>query len=167
MILNHYWTLMLTYSILGLSRNVRKDFAMSFLFNLVADGLRWIASVTGLTYNEINIVAYYIVLPFVYVALVDRILRRHILKAGYVLFWAVLLCVIRDFRVFSDWLFQRSVDFLLLFGRFGLNYVAASVVVCVVLPVLVFAGLCLWAFPSLRPRRNHLKNAPPASPPSG
>lgn len=140
---------------------------MSFLFNLVADGLRWIASVTGLTYNEINIIAYYIVLPFVYLALVDRILRRHILKLGYLLFWAVLLGVIRDFRVFSDGLFQRSVEFLLLFWRFGLNYVAASVVVCVVLPLLVFLGLCYWAFPSLRSLWHSRKKVPSDSPPSG
>jgi hypothetical protein len=152
---------------LGLARNDRNFSAMNTLFNLVADWLRWIAAVSGLTYNEINIVVYYIVLPFVYVALVDRILRRHILKVGYVLFWVVLLCVIRDFRGFSDWLFQRSVEFLLLFGRFGLNYVAASVVVCVVLPGLVFTALCLWAFPSLRPRWCYRKSAPPASPPSG
>ena len=45
------------------------------IFKLVAQTLNGIASVTGFTYNEINIIAYYILLPFVYVALIDRILR--------------------------------------------------------------------------------------------
>jgi hypothetical protein len=123
---------------------------MNLVFRIVADGLNWIASVTGFTYNEINIIAYYIVLPFVYVALIDRILKTHVLKIGYVLAWIVLIIFIPNFRAFSDGLFQYSVDFLLLFGHVGLNYVAASVVICVLLPAMVLGALCLFAFPSLR-----------------
>jgi hypothetical protein len=123
---------------------------MNFVFRIVADGLEWIASVTGFTYNEINIIAYYIILPFVYVALFDRIIKRHFLKIGYIVAWWIGILLIKDFKAFSDALFDYSVDFLLLFGKVGLNYVAASVVVCVVLPGLVFAVLCWLAFPWLR-----------------
>jgi len=123
---------------------------MNFVFRIVADSLDWIASVSGFTYNEINIIAYYIILPFVYVALIDRIIKKHFLKMGYAIGWLVLILSIKDFRAFSDVLFDDSVAFLLLFGKVWLNYVAASVVVCVVLPGLVFAGLCFLAFPSLR-----------------
>jgi len=125
---------------------------MNLVFRIVADGLNWIASVTGFTYNEINIIAYYIILPFVYVALLDRIFKKHVLKIAYVMAWAILLILLPNFRTFSDVLFQYSVDFLLLFGHFGLNYVAASVVICVLLPALVLAVLCLFAFPSLQRR---------------
>jgi len=123
---------------------------MNLVFQIVAGSLNWIASATGFTYNEINIIAYFIILPFVYVALIDRILKRHFLKVAYIVAWVVLILFIKDFRAFSDVLFKYSVDFLLLFGRVGLNYVAASVVICVVLPGLVFAALCFFAFPSLR-----------------
>jgi hypothetical protein len=123
---------------------------MNFVFRIVADSLEWIASVTGFTYNEINIIAYYIILPFVYVAFFDRILKRHFLKIGYAVAWLIGILLIKDFKAFSDALFDYSVDFLLLFGKVGLNYVAASVVVCVVLPGLVFAVLCWLAFPWLR-----------------
>jgi len=125
---------------------------MNLVFQIVANSLDWIASITGFTYNEINIIGYYIILPFLYVALFDRILKKQVLKIVYIVAWAILIVVIPDFRAFSDALFQSSVDFLLLFGQAGLDYVAASVVVCVVLPGLVFVVLCIFAFPSLRRR---------------
>ncbi len=123
---------------------------MNFIFRIVADSLDWVASVTGFSYNEINIIAYYLILPFFYVVLVDRIFKKHFLKISYVVAWAVLILCIPDFRVFSDALFQLSVDFLLLFGGVGLNYVAASVVICVILPGIAFVTLLMFAFPTLR-----------------
>jgi len=125
---------------------------MSFIFGIVALTLDWIAKMTGFSYNEINIIAYYILLPFVYVVLVDRICRSHIGKIVYVAGWVAAWVVIRDFRSFSDALFQGSVDFLMAFSKVGLDYVAASVVVCVILPGIVFVWLLLWAFPGLRAR---------------
>ena len=122
---------------------------MNFVFRIVADSLQWLSSVTGFSYNEINIIAYFIILPFIYVALVDRILRKHFLKITFVIFWVALVSLTADFSAFSDALFEHSVDFLLFFERFGLDYISASVVICVVLPALVFAVLCLLAFPSL------------------
>jgi hypothetical protein len=123
---------------------------MNPIFNAVAQTLYWIAAVTGFTYNEINIIVYYIILPFIYVALVDRILRKHILKIIYVVAWAGVLCIVKDFNAFSNTLFNGSVDFLLWFSHVGLNYVSASVVICVLLPMIVFVVLLLVAFPKLR-----------------
>jgi hypothetical protein len=123
---------------------------MQPIFNAVARSLYWISSVTGFSYNEINILAYFILLPFVYVALVDRIARRHWLKLIYIVGWSIGLCVIKDFRTFSNRLFDASVDFLLLFSGVGLNYVAASVVICVLLPGIVLLLLVWAAFPSVR-----------------
>jgi len=125
---------------------------MNLVFQIVAGILNGIALVTGFTYNEINIIAYYIILPFVYVALVDRIIKRHYLKIAYVAIWVVALILIPDFKAFSDLLFKLSVDFLLFFGRVGLDYVAASVVICVILPGLVLVALLWFAFPRVRER---------------
>lgn len=130
---------------------------MNPLFNAVARTLDWVASVTGFTYNEINIIAYYIVLPFVYVVLLDRIIHKHVLKIAYVLVCAAILGSVRNFSAFCDVLFKVSVDFLLLFSAVGLDYVAASVVICVILPAMVFVALLLVAFPKLR-RRFHAHN---------
>lgn len=125
---------------------------MNPVFNAVARTLSWIASVTGFTYNEVNIIAYYIILPFIYVALIDRIIRKHILKIVYVVSWTGVLCLVSDFATFSNSLFKSSVGFLLLFSHVGLDYISASVVICVIVPGVVFMLLLLLAFPSLRQR---------------
>ncbi len=125
---------------------------MNLIFYVVAQSLNWIASLTGFTYNEINIIAYYILLPFIYVVLLDRIMRTHVLKVLYVLAWASVLYLTGNFSEFSDSLFESSANFLLLFSAVGLDYVAASVVICVILPALVFVVLLLAAVPSVRRR---------------
>ena len=130
---------------------------MNLVFHVVAVSLNWIASVTGFSYNEINIIAYYIILPFVFVALIDRILRKHILKIIYVVAWIGVLSAVKDFAAFSNSLFDASVDFLLMFSHVGLNYVSASVVICVILPGIVFVVVLLFAFPTLR-RKLCLRN---------
>ena len=119
---------------------------MQFIFNIVYTLLKFVSVTTGLTYNEINIVVYYILIPFVYVALLDRILRRHILKMTYFAGWLITLVVMPSFSHFADWLFDLSVRFLVSFNAVGVNYVSASVLICVVLPGLVFFGLAYWAY---------------------
>lgn len=47
------------------------------------------------------------------------------------------------FHEWCDWAFMRSVDFLNYFNHWGGNYVLNSVIICVVIPVLVYAGLAL------------------------
>ena len=132
---------------------------MNFLFRLVADGLIWIAGITGLTYNEVNIIAYYMVLPFLYLALLDRLWGRHVLKAGFVGLWALLMLGLGDFQRFSDRLFGLSQDFLKMFEHLGLDYIEASVVVCVLLPGLLLVVLGMRAFPSLKRRRRSGRQA--------
>ncbi len=119
---------------------------MNLFFSLTVQLLMGIASATGFTYNEINIIVYYMILPFIYLALLDRILRRHVLKIAFVLGWIILLCVMRDFNKLSDDLFRYSVEFLRLFSVVGLDYIAASVVICLVVPGLILAVLLAWAF---------------------
>ncbi len=120
---------------------------MNIIFQIVYSLLMWISNVTGFTYNEVNIIAYYIILPFAYVMLADRILKKHLLKVLYVVGISVCLFFIKDFTTFSDWLFQRSVDFLLSFHSLGWNYIVSSVLICVVFPAIVFLVMFHFAFP--------------------
>jgi hypothetical protein len=124
---------------------------MNAAFQIVYLLLMWIAEVTGFSYNEVNIIAYYIVLPFAYVVLADRILKKQVLKILYVVAITAILLSIRDFSAFSDWLFQKSVDFLLAFEVLGWNYIVASVLICVVFPAAVFAILFHFAYPMFAP----------------
>ncbi len=114
---------------------------MQTIFNLVANALVTISRVTGFSYNEVNIIAYYILLPFVYVSLIDRIIGFHWLKLICIIFWVITLICIPNFQKFSDGLFDQSVWFLRLFSKIGLNYFQASVVICVMLPLVLLIAL--------------------------
>ena len=124
---------------------------MNTTFQTVSSLLNWIAEVTGFTYNEVNIIAFYIILPFAYLILADRILQKHMLKILYVVGVLVCLFLITDFTEFSGWLFQKSVDFLLSFQFLGWNYIVASVLICVVFPAVVFIVMFHFAFPKFFP----------------
>ncbi len=115
---------------------------MDLIFQIVVVLLNIIGDLTGLTYNEINIVVYYIVIPFTWTILLDKIFKIHYLKLSYGLIVIVSLIVIKDFTLFSDWLFQKSADFLLFFG----DYIIASVVICVFLVVAIYVILFYFAF---------------------
>ena len=122
---------------------------MNAIFHIVYSALMLLSDLTGLTYNEVNIVVYYIILPFGYVVLADKIWKKHYLKVGYIFSVLVILFLIHDFKVFSDWLFQKSVDFLLSFQIFGWNYTVSSVLICVIFPGIVFVLMFFLAYPKI------------------
>ena len=113
------------------------------IFGIVANALNYIARKTGCTYNEINILVYYFLIPFSWLCLLDAILETHVLKIGGVLLSIAFGLWCRNFRKFSDDLFEYSVRFLNYFNRFGSNYFASSVWICVALPFLIY-GLLFW-----------------------
>lgn len=117
------------------------------IFVLVRDGLMFFSKATGRTYVEMNIIAYFILIPCSWFVLLDMIVgTRGGLTFLFLLAWLCFLCFRKDFRTFSEWLFRQSVDFLLFFNRFGSSYVVSSVLICVVLPMLIYGALfaALW-----------------------
>lgn len=123
---------------------------MSGLFQIVYLLLKGISELTGFSYNEINIIVYYIILPFIYIWLADKIWKKHVLKIAYIVLVTIFLIRIPDFESFSNWLFARSVDFLNSFGFLGWNYVEASVWICVILPGIVLLIMLCYAFPRFK-----------------
>ena len=122
---------------------------MNAIFHIVYSALMFISEVTGLTYNEVNIIAYYMILPFIYVALADKIWRKHLLKIAYIGAMTITLFLIPDFSAFSDWLFLESVRFLLSFQMFGWDYTVSSVLICVIFPGIVLMAMIHLAYPQL------------------
>jgi hypothetical protein len=120
---------------------------MSYTFYIVYQFLQWLSHLTGLSYKEVNIIVFYILIPFALFALVDKILRKPICSISFLIVVIVAFFSIRDFEAFSIDLFDYSVEFLLLFSAIGIGYDAASVIVCIVLPFLLFIVLCYFAFP--------------------
>lgn len=112
------------------------------IFAIVAGVEHVIAKLTGLTYNEVNIIVYYLLIPLSWVVMVDYITKMPLITPMYIVAWIVFLW--KDsmkFRDRCDWAFDKSVDFLLWFKKIGWNYVVSSVIICVVVPVLIYAEL--------------------------
>lgn len=111
------------------------------IFGAVAGILYLIAKVTGLSYNQINIIVYYGVIPFTWCWMLDSIFGFHFLKIVYALFCVAVILSVKDFRRFCDRMFNKSVDFLNYFDRWGSDYYLSSMVICVVVPVIIYGVL--------------------------
>ena len=117
---------------------------MNAVFDAVMHSLEWGAGLSGLTYAEVNIIVYFMLLPVALAAMADRILHWHWLKLSVLAVWATALLAIPNFTAFSDRAFDLCAAFLSAFAVVGLSYVQASVAVCVILPLLVLAGLVVF-----------------------
>jgi hypothetical protein len=115
-----------------------KENIMNFIFDMVAGGLNFISGKTGFTYEEINIIVYYIIIPFTYVLLIDKYFKKHYLKIGFIILLVIFLISIKSFKEFSELLFEKSANFLNSFNFLGLDYYYASVVICVFVVILVY-----------------------------
>lgn len=112
------------------------------IFVIVAGVEHIIAKVTGMTYNEVNIIVYYLLIPLSWAVIIDYITMMPILTPMYIIAWVIFLW--KDpmkFRDRCDWAFMKSVDFLLWFKRIGWNYIVSSVIICVVVPGLIYLEL--------------------------
>ena len=112
------------------------------IFAVVAGVEHVIAKLTGMTYNEVNIIVYYLLIPLSWAVMVDYITMLPFLSLMYIIAWVIFLW--KDpmkFRDRCDWAFDKSVDFLLWFKKIGWNYIVSSVIICVVIPVFVYIEL--------------------------
>lgn len=118
------------------------------IFAWVANALDQIAMIFGMTYNEINILCYYLLIPLSWTILFDLYIRKPYATAVLLIIWAgIIVAKWNNFSSWCDWLFDRSVDFLLWFNRWGGNYTLNSVVICVLIPVIIYVvliGLLIW-----------------------
>lgn len=111
-------------------------------FRLVATVLYNIATLLGMTYNEVNILAYYLLIPLTWTVMLDKYIGLPLTTGALLYIWiGIRIGTWGHFREWCDWAFIRSVDFLNYFNHWGGNYVLNSVIICVVIPVLVYAGL--------------------------
>lgn len=112
------------------------------IFVIVAGIEHLIARMKGTTYNEVNIIVYYLVIPLSWTIMLDYITRMPFLTPLFILAWIVFIWKDKmEFRARCDLAFKRSVDFLLWFQKIGWNYIVSSVIICVVIPILVYIEL--------------------------
>lgn len=109
-------------------------------FVATAVALLYTGKALHLTYNVINIVVWYGLLPLSWMALLDYKLHCVLLSPLWLLL-CIGVCVIqrKKFNKFCDALFRLSQEFILLFG----NYYLWSVIICLLVPVLITIVLIL------------------------
>lgn len=114
------------------------------IFGIVAASLRLMAKALHMTYNEINIIVYYLIIPLSWFIMLDYIIGLPITTPIWILLWVYIFWSKRKFfRQWCDVAFRLSVDFLLKFQRIGWNYWMASVIIGVVVPIIIYAALIL------------------------
>lgn len=112
------------------------------VFAIVAGAEQLIARMTGTTYNEVNIIVYYLIIPLSWTLMLDYIIVLPVLTPILILAWIIFVWKDKvSFRDRCDWAFDKSVDFLLWFQKIGWNYIVSSVIICVVVPILVYIAL--------------------------
>ena len=112
------------------------------IFAIVAGAELLIAKLSGTTYNEVNIIVYYLVIPLSWMLMLDYITRMPFLTPMFMSAWIIFIWKDKMlFRNRYDWAFRKSVVFLLWFKKIGWNYVVSSVIICVVIPILVYIEL--------------------------
>jgi hypothetical protein len=116
---------------------------MEILFSIVYGQLHILAYITGISYQEANILVYYILIPYSYLVLVDKIFDFHYLKTAFAIFLMFTIPLLGNLHTFCDELFEKSADFLLSFEKINLSYTEASVFICV-FGVLFIYGLLFW-----------------------
>ena len=112
------------------------------IFSLVANSLLFIGRKTGLTYNEVNILVYYLMIPLSWTAMFDFWLGLPVTSLVLFFVWLGIWVATRHtFKEWCDWAFQDSVDFLKWFNNWGGNYILNSVIICVLLPLIIYGFL--------------------------
>ena len=87
---------------------------------------------------------YYMLIPLSWTIMLDIYIQYPLFSYTLVVVWIGIMIGIRGkFITWSDWAFNKSVDFLNYFNRWGGNYVLNSVVICVVVPVAIYVVLIL------------------------
>lgn len=119
---------------------------MRTLFNLVYDILMFFSEITGFSYKEVNIIIWYLLIPFSWAYLLDKIINKHYFKLGMTFVIITTLIFIENFSRFCNWLFDLSADFLRSFNALGSNYTVSSVLICIFIPLGMYFILIKKAF---------------------
>jgi len=115
---------------------------MTKIFWWIANGLVLLAKKLGLTYNEVNIIVYYLIVPLSWVIMFDVIIKMPVTTPALICSWLTAYYFThKHFSAWCDYAFIQSQNFLLWFRRIGWNYIVSSVIICVVLPLLIYGTL--------------------------
>ena len=99
---------------------------ITILFNNMAQFLLWLSRITKLSYETVNIIVYYILIPLIWSLFISKWLFL-----GIIIFWGVLYNL--RIKNLSTKLFRASQKFILQFG----DYYKWSVILCIFIPLII------------------------------
>ena len=109
-------------------------------FVLTARGLLLIGKACHLSYNAVNIIVWYMLLPLLWAAILDYKLHQVLFAPTWLLLCIGCIIIQRKrFNKFCDTLFRLSQIFILSFG----DYCLWSVMICLLVPVIITLILLL------------------------
>lgn len=109
---------------------------MNKIFNIVYHILQKTSIILGISYERVNILFYFILLPYFGLLLINLII------SNCFLLFSIILYFIFNREEFYTYLFNKCVIFLEYFG----NYKKSSVIFCVFLPIFIFIILIFMKF---------------------
>lgn len=105
------------------------------MFWMIAELLEYLSEKLNITYNEINIISYYVIIPLIWSIMIDIALKTFIVCPILLICYLIIYLINRkNFKRFCDILFYKSQEFIFLFGK---NYVLWSVIICVFVPIVI------------------------------
>ncbi len=117
---------------------------MRRVFAITAKALVRIATLTNFSYNEINILVYYLLIPLSWTIMGDLIVKLPIFTGIVAILWTCIFIATRHkFSTWCDEVFDDSVRFLCWFRNIGWDYITASVIICVIIPLMIYLALIL------------------------
>ena len=119
---------------------------MKDIFKVTYEFLMFLSRITGFSYKEINIIVWFIIIPMSWMLLIDKIRGKHYFKTSFTTLVIIVLLFIKDFTISCNTLFDVSADFLRGFNPVGMNYTEASVVICLLVPLIVYFVLIKKAY---------------------
>lgn len=122
---------------------------ISIIFLLVAFVFYFVSLVTGLSYEEVNVIFYFFLIPFSWCAMLDIIFKFKFFRISFAILFLTFAYSIQSFQVFSNNLFEYCFQYLDSFSPF-LTYSESSVFICVFLPALVYLFLIPFLVLSVR-----------------
>jgi len=116
------------------------------IFMIIMGGLAGIAHLFGTTYNVINILVYYILIPSSWVYLISKKTDKRINFISLGLLFVFIF--LPNKRKNCDYFFQKSVDLLNWTADiFGSNYIDMSVYICVIVVGIIYLILIALTLP--------------------
>ena len=100
--------------------------------------LIYIANKSGLTYNEVNVILYYLIIPLSWAILIDIKLTIPLFTFIVISYWIILVHK-KNFKTLCDNIFVKSQIFLSLFGE----YKKSSVIICILFPIIIYTLLII------------------------